>query len=149
MIAVDTNILVFAHRTESPKHEDALSWLRSLAEGHVPWALPVFCLGEFLRVVTHRSIFNPPSTLKQAIEALENLLESPSIRLLFPGVDYFEHLAQMVQDGQASGNLVFDAQIAALCREHGVDKLLTDDKDFARFARLKTISPEVNPKLEI
>lgn len=149
MIAVDTNILVFAHRTESPKHEDAVRWLVSLAEGTVPWALPVFCMGEFLRVVTHRSIFSPPSTLTQALGALENLLQSPSIRLLFPGAIYFEHLVQMLHDAGASGNLVFDAQIAALCREHGVDRLLTDDRDFARFPHLKTISPEVDPKLLI
>lgn len=137
MIAVDTNILVYAHRTETPKHKPALEWLHHLTEGDVPWALPVFCLGEFIRVVTHRRIFDPPSTLDQALEALQGLLESPSLRLLTPGPSYFDHLASMLRVSEATGNLVYDAQIAALCREHGVDTILTEDRDFQRFPKLK------------
>lgn len=145
MIAVDTNILVYAHRTEAPKHDLARKWLLHLAEGDIPWALPVFSLGEFVRVVTHRSIFTPPSTLEQAIAALENLLESPSIRLLNPGPDYFRHLFNLLRSAEASGNLTFDAQIAALCREHGVDTLLTEDRDFKRFHGLRMVTLEREP----
>ena len=53
MIAVDTNILIDAHRKEMPQHERARRWLTELSEGEEPWALPVFAMGEFLRVVTH------------------------------------------------------------------------------------------------
>ena len=67
MIAVDTNILVYAHRKELPDHALALSRLTELAQGRTPWAMPVFCLGEFLRVVTHPRIFDPPSTLDEAL----------------------------------------------------------------------------------
>ena len=80
MIAVDTNVMVYAHREQLPKHERALEWLIYLTEGRVPWAIPVFCLGEFVRVVTHSRIFDPPSTLEQAVSALENLLLSPTIK---------------------------------------------------------------------
>ena len=65
MIAIDTNILVYAHREELPLHRKARARLVGLAEGFEPWALPVFCLGEFLRVVTHPKVFDPPSTLRQ------------------------------------------------------------------------------------
>lgn len=145
MIAVDTNVLVFAHRTEAPLHQEAVGWLVHLAEGGVPWGLPVFCLGEFVRVVTHRNLFAPPSTLDQATAALTSLLASPSIRVLNPGAGFFAHFQRMLQAGSASGNLAFDAQIAAVCREHGVDTLLTDDRDFARFPQLATLSPATSP----
>ena len=145
MIAVDTNILVYAHRTEAPKHNRARQWLIHLAENDIPWGLPVFSLGEFVRVVTHRSIFSPPSTLQQATTALENLLQSPTVRLLNPGPDYIHHLFDMLHSAEVSGNLVFDAQIAALCREHGVDSLLTEDRDFSRFHGLRMITLESDP----
>ncbi|RLB56276.1 MAG: VapC toxin family PIN domain ribonuclease [Deltaproteobacteria bacterium] len=145
MIAVDTNVLVFAHRTETPLHEKSLRWLRHLAEGDIPWALPVFCLGEFLRVVTHRGIFRPPSTLEQALAALAGLLQSPSIRLVSPGSDFPDHLAVVLNQSGATGNLIFDAQIAALCREHGIDTLLTNDRDFSRFADLGIVTLDREP----
>ena len=145
MIALDTNVLVYAHRTEAPKHARALSWLTHLAEGDTPWGLPVFALGEFLRVVTHRSIFSPPSPLAKAIPAMESLLASPSIRLISPGPDYVQHFHALVKTTEATGNLVFDAQIAALCREHGIETLLTEDRDFSRFPGLRLITLDSDP----
>jgi toxin-antitoxin system PIN domain toxin len=145
VIAVDTNILVYAHRTEAPKHERALQWLTNLAEGNIPWCLPVFCLGEFVRVVTHRSIFEPPSSLQQALEALDGLLASPSIRLLSPASHYFELLSKTLRSAEATGNMAFDAQIAAVCREHGVRTLLTADRDFSRFVGLYVLTLDADP----
>ena len=146
MIAVDTNILVYAHRTEAPKHDLARQWLIYLSEGETPWGLPVFCLGEFLRVVTHRRVFDPPSTLLQATTAIENLLASPSIRLLNPGPRYSARLLEIVRSAEITGNIVFDAQIAAVCQEQGVDTLLTEDRDFGRFGRPKVKLLEPLPK---
>jgi toxin-antitoxin system PIN domain toxin len=145
MIAVDSNVLVYAHRVETPKHQPALQWLTHLAEGPVPWGLPVFCLGEFFRVVTHRAVFDPPSTLDQALQAVNGLLESPSIRLLTPSSGHPQLLEDMLRAAQATGNLVFDAQIAAVCRENGVSRLLTDDRDFARFEAIEVVSLEQAP----
>lgn len=134
MIAVDTNILLYAHRAEVPKHARALARLVDLAEGDAPWALPVFVVGEFLRVITHPRVFDPPHSIDEAALAVERLLESPSVRLLSPGDRWSGLLADAMREGEARGNLVFDAQIVALCREHGVSTLLTEDRDFDRFA---------------
>ena len=136
MIAVDTNVLVYADRTELPKHAAALAAIRDLAEGREAWALPVFCLGEFVRVVSHPRLFDPPTPASEAVAAVAALLESPSVRLLSPGPRYWAILADLVRDGEVSGNLVFDAQIAAVCLEHGARTLLTDDRDFARFPKI-------------
>ena len=145
MIAVDTNILVYAHRSDTVWHDRALYWITTLSEGDTPWALPVFCLGEFLRVVTHRSIFTAPSTSQQALDALDALLQSPTVRVLHPSSVYFSLLRAAVAQGHVAGNLVFDAQIAALCREHGVNRLLTEDNDFARFPTLSIVGIDEDP----
>lgn len=138
MVAVDTNILVYAHREELPQHAAARARLTELAEGHTPWAIPVFCLGEFIRVVTHPRLFDPPHTIAEACDALDRVLASPTVRVLNPGERFWALLAEAVRDGAAAGNLVFDAQVAALCRESGASALLTEDRDFDRFRGLRT-----------
>ena len=128
MIAVDTNILVYAHREELPQHAAARARLTALAEGRAPWAIPVFCLGEFVRVVTHPRLFDPPHTIAEACSALGRVLESPTVRILSPGERFWMILVETLIEGAAAGNLVFDAQLAALCRESGVSALLTEDR---------------------
>lgn len=145
MIAVDTNVLVFAHREEFPEHPRALFWLRHLASRDVPWALPVFCLGEFFRVVTHPRVFDPPSSINEAIAALEALADSPGLRVLSPGHRFPADFADAVRVGRALGNLAFDAQIAAVCREQGVGRLLTRDKDFSRFPWIQIVDLDEEP----
>ena len=140
MIAVDTNILVYAHRSESSRHDRACLWLRHLAEGATPWGVPVFCLGEFVRIATHRRVFDPPSTIAQAIDAIDSLLESPSLRLLVPSAAHWSLLRAAIVEGETAGNLVFDAQIAAICREHGIERLLTEDRDFSRFTFINVVT---------
>lgn len=132
MIAIDTNVLVYAHREEYPLHAQAKARIVGLALGPAPWGVPVFCLGEFLRVVTHRRVLNPPSSLEQAVAFLDRLHDSDSFRVLLPDVDYWADLKATIEGAAIRGNLAFDAQIAALCMRHGAT-LLTVDRDFARF----------------
>ncbi len=143
---MDTNILVYAHRQEQPEHRLALRWLTYLAEGNAPWAIPVFCLGEFVRVVTHPRIFDPPTPLETALEALEGLLQSPSLRILNPGSRYPALFDGHLRQADARGNLAFDAQIAAVCHENHIAKLLTADRDFKRFSNLSLLT--LNDALE-
>lgn len=139
MIALDTNILIYAHRAEMPLHQAALERVKGIVEGSIPWALPVFCLGEFVRVVTHPRIFAPPTSLELALEYLDHLLASPSARLLTPSTGFGKRFAEACLDGAARGNLAFDAQVVAVCQEHGVNQLLTEDRDFSRFAGISPI----------
>ena len=138
MIAVDTNILIYAHRAELPKHTAASRALVALAEGQETWAVPVFCIGEFVRVVSHPRLFDPPFSAAEACEAFERVLRCPSLSVLSPGDRYPALLSTAVRDADAVGNLVFDAQIVALCREAGVTSLLTEDRDFDRFPGFST-----------
>lgn len=141
MIAVDTNILVYAHRRDSPFHDRAAARVRELAEGRAPWAIPWPCLHEFFSIVTHPRIYAPPSTPDQALAQIEAWLESPSLVLLAEGAGYWPMLRGALADGKVAGPLVHDARIVGLCREHGVRELWTVDRDFSRFHPLRTRNP--------
>lgn len=104
--------------------------------GRRGWGIPVFVAGEFLRVVTHPRLFDYPTDLEDAIAALDGLLGSGGARLLRPGPRYWGILKRAVIDGHTRGNRLFDAQIAAVCLEHGVTTILTEDRDFHRFSGL-------------
>lgn len=141
MIALDTNILVYARRREVPQHKTAATLLKELAEGEAPWALPWPCVYEFLRVVTHPRVFDPPSPLEDTLEDLASLLESPSLVLLGEGPSHPAHMRRLVAAARATGNLAHDAHIAALAVEHGVREFWTTDRDFDRFAGLRCRNP--------
>ena len=141
MIAVDTNILVYAHRADSEFHVAAAARLRELAEGRAPWALPWPCVHEFFSVVTHPRIYEPASTADEAIDQLEAWLESPSVVPISEGEMYWPTLARVLADGKITGPAVHDARIAALCIAGGVRELWTADRDFSRFPALRTVNP--------
>jgi len=85
-----------------------------------------------------KHIFDPPFAASEACEALGRVLQSPTVRVLIPGDAYPDLLLRAVDEADATGNMVFDAQIVALCRESGVGGLVTDDRDFARFRGFPT-----------
>ena len=143
MIAVDTNILVYAHREDFPFHETAFRRLAELAEGPAVWAIPWPCLHEFLAVVTHPRIYVPPTPLAQALDQVDAWLESPTLALLTESAAHWPALRALIADGRISGAQIHDARVAALCRQHGVRELWSADRDFNRFAGLPVVNPLV------
>jgi toxin-antitoxin system PIN domain toxin len=142
MIAVDTNVLVYAHRREVREHDAARTRLAELAAGHAPWAIPWPCLYEFFSVVTNRRIWQErASTQEQAWRQVEAWTGSPSLRLLSETPDFVAILATLVARPRVVGPVVHDARVAALCLAHGVDHLLTRDRDFSLFPELATKNP--------
>ncbi len=143
MIAVDTNILVYAHREDSRWHEMAFPKIVQLAEGRAPWAVPWPCIHEFLAIVTHTRIYSPPTPLSEAVDQVNAWLESPSLLLLTESEGYWKQLRQVVKAGRVTGAQLHDARIAALCKLHGIQELWTADRDFSRFPGLNTHNPVV------
>ncbi|BDU05208.1 PIN domain-containing protein [Nocardia cyriacigeorgica] len=141
MIAVDTNLLVYAHRKDSPFHEAAAARVRELAESPAQWAIPWPCLHEFYSIATHPRIYSPPSTADQAIDQIEAWLGSPTLILLAESEMHWTVLRALLLDGAVQGPMVHDARIAALCVGHGVRELWSADRDFSRFPRLTTRNP--------
>lgn len=136
MIAVDTNILIYANRSESPLHGAARDRLAGLAEGLTPWGLPIAAAWGFVRVITQRA-FQPPTPMSQAMDALAALVSGPSVRVLNPGPRHWSLLSEIARGNQVRGAMMTDAVIVALCREHGVDTILTNDRDFRRFSGIR------------
>ncbi len=134
MIAVDTNIMVYAYRPESAWHDRARQVIQDLAEGVSAWAIPWPCVHEFLGIVTHPRIYQPPSPMSHALGQIAYWLESPSLVCLGETADFLPILAAMLQNSRVQGPQVHDARIAAICHYHGVDTLYSADRDFSRFA---------------
>jgi toxin-antitoxin system PIN domain toxin len=143
VIAVDTNILVYAHREDAQWHDIAHGRLAELAEGRTPWAIPWPCLHEFLAIVTHPRIYAPPTPAGIAVDQVEAWLESPSLTLLAESEGYWPELRATQHEGRIVGPQVHDARVAALCRLHGVRELWTVDRDFGRFPGLTARNPLV------
>jgi toxin-antitoxin system PIN domain toxin len=141
VIALDTNILVYAHREDSPFNAIACRRVTELAESSSNWAIPWPCLHEFLAVVTHPRIYRPPTPLAQALEQIGAWLESPTLVLLAESAAYWPALRQLLVAGQVVGPQVHDARVAALCRQHGVRELWSADRDFSRFAGINVVNP--------
>jgi toxin-antitoxin system PIN domain toxin len=145
LIAVDTNILVYAHRGDSPWHRAAAGRLSELAEGTASWGLPWPSIHEFLGVATHSRIYAPPSTTVQASKQVRTWLESPTVVLLGEAPGYWDQLQSLLEHGKVTGPRIHDARIAAICLLHGVRELWTADRDFSMFPELRTRNPLVTP----
>lgn len=145
MIAVDTNILVYAHRKDLPLHLPARRSIETLAGGTGRWAIPWPCVHEFLAVVTNRRVFNEPSPSEAAVATLRAIAHSGRCDFLSEGEGHLELLEGLLTAARVGGGQVHDARIAAICLAHGVRELWSADRDFSRYPRLKIVNPLVTP----
>jgi hypothetical protein len=141
LIALDTNLLVYAHREDSEWHAAAARCVTALAEGQASWAIPWPCVHEFLAIVTHARIFNPPTPLPAALDQVSAWLESPSLAVIAEEDGYWTGLRALLEASRVAGPAIHDARIAALCRQHGARELWSADRDFGRFKGLKVVNP--------
>jgi toxin-antitoxin system PIN domain toxin len=142
VLAVDTNLLVYAHRREASEHDAAAEVVRGLAEGASAWAIPWPCIYEFFSVVTNPRIWRERATgPAQAWAQIDAWLGSPSLRLLSETAEFEMLLGHFLSNPRVRGPVVHDARVAALCVAHGVEALLTRDRDFSLFSELRTTNP--------
>jgi toxin-antitoxin system PIN domain toxin len=142
MIAVDTNLLVYAHRREMTSHAAAREAIRRLAEGHSAWAVPWSCGHEFISVVTNPKPFKKPTSPRDAVAFLRSL-EAEHFHWLAEGPGYLDKLGALLASGNVVGGRIHDARVAALCLYHGVRELWSADRDFSMFPQLKIHNPLV------
>ena len=143
MIAIDTNILVYAHRRDLPLNDPARMVLATKAQAVDPWAIPWPCVHEFVSIVTNPRIFRRPTPMDCAIRQVRTWLGSPSAMTLGEEDVCLETLANLLESSKVVGAKVHDARVAAICISHGVAELWTTDRDFSRFPVLKTTNPLV------
>lgn len=140
MLAPDVNVLVYAHRLESPDHGRYADWLTRMATGPEPFGLSDLVCAGFVRIVTNARIWRPATSLDVALAFVDHLRRRRSCRLLTPGSGTWSVFARLVTAAGGRGKLVADAYLAALAIEHGCT-LATCDGDFARFADLRWEHP--------
>ncbi|MBI4815084.1 MAG: type II toxin-antitoxin system VapC family toxin [Deltaproteobacteria bacterium] len=140
MIIPDVNVLIYAHRAESPEHPRYADWLRALATGVEPFGLSELGASAFIRITTNSKIWKEPTSLEQAFEFIECLRSRSNARLLTHGAESWDIFRQLCSDSKARGKLVADAYHAALAIEYGCE-FATADGDFARFAGLRWRHP--------
>jgi len=140
VILVDANVLLYAEDSLSPYHDIARQWWDTQLSGSSPVCLCWTVLTAFIRIGTNRRVFERPLSLKEAIRRVQSWVDQPCTRLIYPTEQHWQVLQELLEQGQAVGNLVTDAHLAALAIEHGC-QLYSTDSDFARFPKLKWSNP--------
>lgn len=140
MILVDANVLLYAYQPRSESHQRCRAWVEEAFSGEEPVCLAWVTILAFVRIGTNPRIFEQPLLAAEAVSAVSSWLERPSVSVLEAGERGWEIFRQLLVEAQASGPLVMDAFLAALALENGAT-LVTTDRDFARFPRLKIRNP--------
>lgn len=132
----DVNILVYAHREDSPHHAKSLVWLEALINSDEAFAMSDLVLSGFLRIVTHPKVFNPPSSLEDALSFIEQIRSQSNCIIVTPQERHWDIFVNLCKQANAKGNLIPDAYHAALAIETGSEWVSTD-LDFSRFENLR------------
>lgn len=137
---VDANLLLYAVNDQSPFSERARTWLTDRLNGPARVGLPWQSLGSFLRISTHPRAFERPIRSEEAWSSVEGWLAPEVAWIPTPGPRHVELLSGLVTRHRVTGNLVTDAQLAALALEHGLT-VYSADGDFARFSEIRWENP--------
>jgi uncharacterized protein len=140
MIIPDANLLLYAYDSESPFHKSAARWWAGLLSRVEPVGLCPVVVFAFLRLSTHGKVFDHPLTVIEASQFVASWLARPNVRLLVAGPGHVEAVCRLLTKASTAGNLVTDAQIAALALEYGAT-VHTADTDFARLAGVRWENP--------
>lgn len=140
-VAVDANILLYAADQGSPFHDRARHVVSELLAGdesvYLFWPVAI----AFVRVSTHSRLFDSPYSLDAAFQYLEELIGHPSVRLATEASGFLQALREVAVRGDARANRIHDAHLAALMRQHGVETIYTNDRDFQRFEGIRALNP--------
>jgi hypothetical protein len=140
MIAIDTNLLVYAHRARTPQHRRARTAIESAAAHPRGWGFAAVVLPEFWAVVTHPASEGRPSTPAEAAAFVRALTDAGAMVWL-PGPGFGERLLQTAADLEVSGPRIFDLQIALSAFEGGATDLWTHDAAFVTVPGLRVSNP--------
>jgi toxin-antitoxin system PIN domain toxin len=140
MRLLDVNVLLYAFRDAAPDHSRHRAFLESAIDSEEPLGIAELVLSSFVRIATHPRVFDPPATVDEAFAFTDVLRTLPNAVPIAPGSRHWDLFEQLCREGSARGNLVSDAYLAALAIESGCE-LITTDRDYARFPRLRWSHP--------
>lgn len=140
MIIPDLNLLLYTYDAASAFHSKAAGWWQECLSGTEPVGLPQVVVFGFVRVVTHLRVFHSPMSPAEAAGHVRSWVAQPVVQVLEPRSDHVEQVLKLLEALGAAGNLVTDAQIAALAIEHDA-VLYTADTDFLRVPSVRWRNP--------
>ncbi len=140
MIIVDTNLLIYAYNSDSPRHAQAAQWFEDLINSGVEIGFAEVVMIGFLRIMTQKRIVSRPLHPTQAIALVQSWLAVPNARLLLATPESFANSLTFIDAVGVAGNLCTDAQIAGLARLYRAT-VASVDTDFLRFSGLKVLNP--------
>lgn len=140
MLLCDVNILVYAHREDTPNHSSYYGWFETLLNSDEKFAISELVLSGFLRIVTHPKVFNPPSKLEDALAFVSNIREQKNCKIVAPDAKHWDVFQKLCQTANAKGNRIPDAYHAALAIESGCE-WITSDRGFGRYSGLRWRAP--------
>lgn len=140
MLLLDVNVVLAAHRGDHPHHDAVRPWFDGVLAADEPFAVPTVVWASFLRLATHRRIFEVPTPLTEAFAFVDATCAQPHHAMLAPGPRHLALLRRCCEEADAIGDLVPDAVLAALAVEHGCE-ITTLDRDFARFPSVRHHRP--------
>ena len=141
MIAIDTNLLVYAHRKDTSEHKAARKAIEYASNSSSGWGIALPCIAEFWMVVTHPSSTGGASTPSAARDFLESLIESGDGVIWSPSSDFWRRFVNAGNENNISGARIFDLQIAMIAYENGAAEIWTHDKKFRSLPGLKVVDP--------
>lgn len=141
MIAIDTNLLIYAHRAAVSEHRSAQRAIQRASRNVRGWGIPLPCVAEFWSVVTHPGSLGGPSTGEQARGFLAALIADAGARLWMPGEGFWSRLTQLAADLNVQGPRVFDLQIALTAFDNGASEIWTHDHHFVGFPGIRLHDP--------
>ncbi|HWB71031.1 MAG TPA: TA system VapC family ribonuclease toxin [Egibacteraceae bacterium] len=138
---LDANILLYASDEASQRHAAAAQLLGRFAAG--PDLLYLFwpVIMAYLRIATHPGVFEQPLAPQAARSNIGTLLAKPHVRAPGESGGFWRVFERTASQGVIRGNLVSDAHLVALMRQHGVATIWTSDRDFRRFDTISVRDP--------
>ena len=140
MISLDVNVLVYAFRQDSVKHEECRDWLSKQIRNRNGLVLIDIVLVGFLRICTHSKIFREPSSISEATNFLTVMISNPNVTLTSSTPETWHTFSRILDKTNVQGNKISDAWLAAIAMERNVTWISTDS-DFDLFPNLKLLNP--------
>jgi hypothetical protein len=140
MIALDTNVLIYAHRSAVPEHRAALRAIEKVAESASGWGIAFPCIAEFWAVVTHPSSSGRPSRPEEAQAFLDQLADAGA-RMLYARSGAMVRLCKLARQLDVQGPRIFDLQIGLICQEGGAKEIWSHDRNFIAVPGLMVTDP--------
>lgn len=140
MIIPDLNLLLYSYDARSPHHRAAAAWWETCINGTEPVGLPRVVLFGFLRLATSARVYVSPMTVEQAANCTREWTNHPHVVDVDGGPNFVANVIALLRQAGTAGNLLTDAQIAAVAIENRAT-LFTNDSDFNRFPGLRWRNP--------